>query len=508
MGADGVVYLVGAGPGDPGLITVTGLERLRSAEVVVYDRLVDRRLLAAIPADAERIDVGKRPGAHAMAQDEINQLLVERARAGRRVVRLKGGDPYVFGRGGEEAAHLAEHGVAFEVVPGVTAATAALACAGIPLTHRGRASLAVLVTGHEDPTKPESDINWPALADLKGTLVFYMGVRNARAIAERLIAHGRPAATPAAMVRSGTRPDQRVVAGTLADIAGRAEAAGIDPPALLVVGEVVELREALDWFGRRPLVGQTVAVTRPHAQAVALCQRLADLGADVLELPTIRIELADDLAPLDEAVARIGAFDWIVFTSANAVRTVLDRLAARTLDVRALARAQVAAIGPATAGELRRHGILADLMPAAYTSAALVEEFKAHVNLKDADVLLPRADIAPPDLQAGLEELGARVTAVVAYRTLAAEPDADLLERLTTGEVDWVTFTSGSTARNFAALLGPERLAAMAGRVRFASIGPQTTAVAEFLGLPIAVEADEHTADGLAHALVTAAQVD
>jgi uroporphyrinogen III methyltransferase/synthase len=542
MATAGRVSLVGAGPGDPGLITVRGLERLRRAEVLIYDHLVSPRLAAEAPAAAERLYVGKEADRHTLSQEDINRLLIARAQAGKRVVRLKGGDPYVFGRGGEEAICLAEHGIPFEVVPGVTAATAALAAAGIPLTHRGRASLAVLVTGHEDPAKPASDIDWTALAQLRGTLVFYMAVRNVGAIAQALIEHGRPASTPAAMVARGTLPGQRSVAAPLDEIADRAAAADIAPPALLVVGDVVDLREALNWFERRPLFGQTVVVTRARQQASSLAERLTELGADVIECPTIRILPSDDFGPLDAALARIRSFDWIVFTSANAVEAVMGRLAARTLDARALAGVHLAAIGPATADALRTCGLFADLMPPAYTTEALLDELKPHISrttknhpqisqipqkdraepvrsasvraldppeadptsARQTSVLLPRADIAPSALQDGLEDLGAEVTAVIAYRTVADAPDPSVLERLTAGPVDWVTFTSSSTVRQFAALVGPERLALLVGRVRFAAIGPQTSAAARALGLPIAAEAAEQTLDGLIAALVAA----
>jgi len=504
MGKTGIVALVGAGPGDPGLITVTGLKRIQQAEVLVYDHLVAADLLQEAAPDAERIYVGKKAGHHTIEQSEINEILCRKARAGKRVVRLKGGDPYVFGRGGEEAAFLAEQAVPFEVVPGVTAATAACAAAGIPVTHRGTASLAVLVTGHEDPTKAESDIDWSALAALRGTLVFYMGVRNAASIARTLIANGRDADTPAAMVANGTLPDQATVTGTLATIADRSAEAGVRPPALLVVGEVVGLRDALAFFERRPLFGRTVVVTRAREQASVLAGRLRDLGAAVLECPTIRIEPPDDVGPLDEALARVSVFDWIVFTSVNAVRMVMARLSARTRDARSLSGVKLSAIGPATAEALRAAGLLADLMPGRYTSEDLLDELKAHSDLTGAAVLLPRADIAPEALREGLEQAGATITAVTAYRTVVDEPDPAVIDRLIAGGVDWVTFTSASTARNFAAVIGPERLAQVSGRVRYASIGPQTTAAAEFLGLPIAAEADEATIDGLVDAIINA----
>ncbi|MBM4035541.1 MAG: uroporphyrinogen-III C-methyltransferase [Planctomycetes bacterium] len=497
--SSGVVFLVGAGPGDPGLITLKGLEALRGAEVVVYDALANPRLLREARPDAELISVGKRGGCHTMKQEEINALLVAKGKEGKRVCRLKGGDPFVFGRGGEEALALAQAGVPFEVVPGVTAGVAAPAYAGVPVTHRGLASSVAFVTGHEDPTKEASDVAWDRLATGVGTLVFYMGVRNLSHIVERLTTHGLAGETPAAVVQWGTVAQQRTAVGTLADIAERA--AGMEAPAVLVVGRVVTLREELAWFERRPLFGRRIVVTRARAQASELCVRLEELGAEVLEMPAIRIEPPADWAPLDEAIARLDAYDWVLFTSVNGVDGFFGRLAIAGKDSRALPR--VAAIGPATAESLVRHGIRPDCQPERFTGAELVAALAAHEALRGKRVLLPRAADVPETVRKGLEEAGAEVHEVDAYRTVVGgQPDAEIVSRLMAGEVDFVTFTSSSTVRGFVEAIGRERLAALPASVRLISIGPVTTQTARELGLAIAAEAEAHTIPGLVGTLL------
>ncbi len=363
MAASGFVSLIGAGPGDPDLLTLRGAEALASADVVVYDYLANPALLVHAPPGAERIYVGKKAGSHTLSQDEISALLVKFALAGQRVARLKGGDPFVFGRGGEEALALVEAGVSFEVVPGVTSAVAAPAYAGIPVTHRGLASSFAVITGHEDPTKEESAVDWPRLATGVDTLVFLMGVGNLPRIVEQLLAHGRPADTPVALVRWGTMPDQQTVSGTLVDITEKVKAAGLRPPAVTVVGPVAELREHLCWFEKRPLFGQRVLVTRTRQQASALSAQLRALGAEAIELPTIRIAPPEDWAPLDATIATLAVFDWIVFTSVNGVGHFWARLEAAGLDARALHGVRLAAIGPATAAELEARGLRADYVP-------------------------------------------------------------------------------------------------------------------------------------------------
>ena len=500
MTASGLVTLIGAGPGDPGLLTLRGAEALASADVVVYDYLANPELLAHARPEAEQIYVGKKAGKHTLSQGEINGLLVDLGRAGRRVARLKGGDPFVFGRGGEEALALVQAGLSFEVVPGVTSAVAAPAYAGIPVTHRGLASSFAVITGHEDPTKDESALDWPRLATGVDTLVFLMGVGNLPQIVEQLVAHGRPADTPVALVRWGTMPEQWTVSGTLADIAEKVKAAGLKPPAVTVVGPVAGLRQQLHWFEDRPLFGQRVLVTRTRQQASALSARLRALGADAIELPTIHVAPPEDWTPLDSAIAELSSCDWIVFTSANGVGHFWARLVSANLDARALYGTRLAAIGPATAAELETHGLRADYVPGEYVAEAVAAGLGEVRGLR---VLLPRADIARPALANLLRESGAEVVEVAAYRTLRPETDADDLRDLLS-EITVVTFTSSSTVRNLAAMArdaGLELPGAL-GEAAVACIGPITAATARELGLDIDVEADEYTIDGLVEALV------
>ncbi len=498
VAATGLVSLVGAGPGDPGLITAKGLERLRTADVVVYDALANPRLLREARPDAERISVGKRGGCHTMRQEEINALLVAKGKEGKRVCRLKGGDPFVFGRGGEEAVELAAAGIPFEIVPGVTAGVAAPAYAGIPVTHRDWASSLSLITGHEDPTKERSAIAWDRLAASGGTLVFYMGVKRLAETVASLRANGLAAETPAALVQWGTLPTQRTADGTLGDIVERA--AGIEPPAVLVVGRVVLLRERLAWFETRPLFGRCIVVTRARPQASELSERLEALGAETIEMPTIQIEPPESYGPLDQAIGLLDRYDWVVFTSVNGVAAFFERLRLGGKDARALPR--VAAIGPATSEALDAHGIRADCQPAKFTGEDLVLALGVHGDLAGKRLLLPRAAEAPEAFHLGLERLGAVVDEVDAYRTVAArDADAAVRQRLAEGTVDFVTFTSSSTVRGFVGALGRECLAALPPRTRFVSIGPVTSQTARELGLPIAAEAAEHTIPGLVAAI-------
>jgi uroporphyrinogen III methyltransferase/synthase len=499
----GIVFLVGAGPGDPGLITVKGLDCLRAADVVVYDLLANPRLLAEARPEAELVCVGKRAGHHSMKQADINALLVAKAKEGKRVCRLKGGDPFVFGRGGEEAIALAEAGVPFEVVPGVTAGVAAPAYAGIPVTHRGYASSVAFVTGHEDPTKTLSAVAWEKLATGAGTLVVYMGVKRLPDIVAELRAGGLSEETPAALIQWGTLPRQRTVAGTLADI--MEAGAEIEPPAVLVVGEVVGLRERLQWFERRPLFGRCVVVTRSRAQASELSRRLEALGAEVLEMPTIRIEPPETCEPLDEAIARLEAYDWVVFTSVNGVDAFFARLDQAGKDARALPC--VAAIGGATSERLAAFGVRADCQPSRFTGEALVEALAKQAGLSGKRVLLPRAAEAPETVPGGLAALGADVDEVAAYRTVTAtSADEATIERLAGGGVDFVTFTSSSTVRGFADAVGRERLAALPAATQFVSIGPVTSATAGELGIAVAAEAAEHTIPGVVAAILDLAR--
>ncbi|MCC6627439.1 MAG: uroporphyrinogen-III C-methyltransferase [Chloroflexi bacterium] len=499
--APGIVYLVGGGPGDPGLITVQGLERVRCADVLVYDRLVGEALVAAARPDCERIYVGKQASRHALRQEEINALLVARCRAGQVVTRLKGGDPFVFGRGGEEAEALVAAGLPFEIVPGVTSAIAAPAYAGIPVTHRALTSSVHIITGHEDPTRPESRLRWEHLAPGDGTLVFLMGIERLDAIAGHLITHGRPATTPVAVVEWGTWPRQHTVTGTLADIAARVSAAGIEAPAVTVVGEVVRLRERLAWFDRRPLFGKRVLVTRARAQASALSDRLTALGAVAIELPAIRIVPGDD-GPLDTALTRLATVDWVIFTSVNGVARVFERLDATGRDARAFGLCQLCAIGPATAAALAERGLRADRVPPEAVAEGILAAFEAD-DLTGRRVLLPQGDQARDTLAAGLAARGAIVEAVVAYRT-TSETDVDpaTLRLVRDGAIDAVTLTSSSTARNLVAALGGD-LTGLEQAV-IVAIGPITARTATDLGLTVAATAADHTISGLADALVAA----
>ena len=498
---EGRVYLVGAGPGDPGLLTVRGRELLAQADVVVYDHLAAPCLLDHARPDAERIYVGKRAAAHTLGQQDINQLLIDRARGGAEVVRLKGGDPFVFGRGGEEALALVEAGIAFEAVPGVTAGVAAPAYAGIPVTHRHMASSLGLVTGHEAPEKDGSSLHWQALADWSGTLVFYMGVSNLESICRRLVAAGLDPYTPVAVIRWGTTTRQQVETGTLDTMPDVARAAGLKPPAVIVVGQVVALREKLGWFERRPLFGRRIVVTRARAQASALAAGLERLGAEVIELPTIRIAPPDDPAPLERAVRELASFDWIVFTSVNGVDAFCAALHGAGLDARALAPNRLCAIGPATAERLGRFGLRPDACPAKYTSAQIVETLVEAEDLAGKRILCPRADIAPPDLPEALSARGAVVRSVTAYRTVPEDSDANRwAEIISDGPVDWITFTSSSTVKNFFSTVPPEGLRARPARI--ASIGPVTSATVEEFGFAPEVEADDHTIPGLIEAIL------
>lgn len=490
----GIVYLVGAGPGDPGLLTRRGADVLGRADVVAYDRLVHPELLTLARPGAELVDVGKRPGASTEGQRAIDALIVDEARAGRMVVRLKGGDPFVFGRGGEECELLAREGIAFEVVPGVTSAVAAPAYAGIPLTHRDHASWVALATGHEDPTKDGSALDWDALARA-GTAVFLMGVGNLRSIGERLEAAGRDPATPAAVVQHGTWPQQRALRSTLGRVADDVEAAGVGPPAVLVVGGVAGLPQTLDWFGSRPLAGRRVFVTRTRRQAGKLGAALRELGADPLEFPAIRIVEADP-GPLDAALARLveGRYAWVVVTSANTVDVLEERLAAARLDARVFATSRVAAVGPATAERLLGVGIRADLVPETFTAVAVAEAMPAPGDARA--VLVPQAAQAPDDMARTLRERGWEPEVVEAYR---AEPDPSSVDggrRALHEGVDAVLFTSGSTVRSFLELWG-----APPPTATVCCIGPVTAEAARSAGLRVDVVAEEHTVDGLVAAL-------
>ena len=496
------VYLVGAGPGDPGLITVKGLECLKAADVVVYDRLASPQLLQAAREDAELIYVGKAADQHALKQEEINDLLVRKAQEGKVVTRLKGGDPFVFGRGGEEAQVLAEAGVPFEVVPGVTSAIAVPAYAGIPVTQRSYTSSLGIITGHEDPTKDSTDLDWSKIATGIGTLVFLMGVRNLPAIVESLTANGRSPDTPVAVIERGTETAQRTVTGRLVDIVGKVQKAGIEPPAITVVGEVVNLRDNLRWFDTRPLFGKRVLVTRAREQASALSARLRDMGAEPVELPTIRLAPPADYGPLDRAIESLSTYQWVIFTSANGVQYVMRRLWDKGLDARAFATARLAAIGPATAAELERFGLRVDFVPTSFVAEAIASELEVEAG---ARILLPRADLARIDLVEALIQRQCAVEEVTAYRTLLHEHTPIEVRELFAETFEVVTFTSSSTVRNLVDLLrsaiGATWREVLTGAI-IACIGPITAETARSLGLEPDIVAEEYTIDGLVNAIV------
>ena len=508
----GFVSLVGAGPGDPALFTVGGVARVAEADVVVYDRLANPVLLRYARPDAELVYAGKTPERHTMSQGEINALLVARAREGKRVVRLKGGDPFVFGRGGEEADVLAAADVPFEVLPGVTSAIAAPAYAGIPVTHRGIASSFAVITGRgEDGSQPtevnkeqSTTINWARIANGADTLVFLMGVGAIEEIAEQLIAHGRDASTPVAVVEWATMSSQRTIAGTLATIAADVRMAGVQPPAVTVVGEVARLRERLRWFDARPLSGIRVLVTRTREQASELSRLLAEQGAEPIELPTIEIVETGDPAAIERTIEdlRTSAYNWAVFTSPNAIRIFMRHIRERGFDARAFGRAQIAAIGPGTAAALDRAGLTTDLVPLEYIAEGLLDAFEGRV-LRGARVLLPRAEDARDTLITGLEAKGARVDELPLYRAaVPKDPDIEGLRRLRAGEIDVATFASSSAVRNLIEMLGGD--VAPLRQVRIAAIGPVTAEALRAAGLDVAVMAEAYTIAGLVAAIVEA----
>ncbi len=476
------VYLVGAGPGDPGLITVRGLDLVRRADVLVLDRLAGDQLQLEARPDCVLIDAGKAPGKVAMTQDQINACLIEHGKTGRLIVRLKGGDPFIFGRGSEEAEALHAAGIDYDVVPGISSSIAAPSAAGIALTHRGLSTHVTIVTGHEDPAKPETQTDWDALAKAGGTLVVLMGVGKLDEIASALIAGGRPAETPVAIVERATLPSQRVTTGTLATITKHAEAAGVTSPAVTIIGEVVGVREAIGWAERLPLAGRVIAVTRARAQADGLTRQLTDLGARVISAPTIRIE------PVEGEAITASDYDLVCVTSPNTPRLLLERIGG---DARALAGVEVAAIGPGTADALRAIGIVADVVSERAVAEALLETIRDRVDGKR--VLIARAEDARDLLPEGLTKAGASVDIAVLYRTEYAVPDGDGAL-----QADAVTFTSASTVRAFVAAYPERDLTELCG----ISIGPVTSAVMRELGVGIAAEADEYDLDGLVAALI------
>jgi uroporphyrinogen III methyltransferase/synthase len=495
MDGPGIVFLVGAGPGDPGLMTIRSLDLIVAADVIVHDRLIPRDALAAARPDAEILYVGKEPGDASIAQEDIEKLLIDRAREGKIVVRLKGGDPFVFGRGGEEAEALADAGIPFEVVPGVTAGVAAPAYAGIPVTHRDDASAVAFVTGHEDPDKEDSAVDYEALGRFPGTLVFYMGVKALPRIAEALIEAGRDPSEPAAVIERGTLPGQRTASSTLEGIAQAAKEAGIKPPSVTVIGPVAARRERIAWLEGRPLHGKRVVVTRARAQASELSRRLDALGAEPIELPAIRIEPRLDSDEVRRAIASLHAYALVCLTSPNGVNLLFEAMAAQGRDARALANASVAAIGAGTEAALAGFGVIADIVPERFVAEQLVEALE-QLDLQGKPVLVARAAEARELLPEALRKRGAEVDVVTLYETVAEEPDPEALERAR--EADFITFTSSSTVRNFVQAVGDD----IPKEARVVSIGPVTSEAIREAGLSVDVEAERHDIEGLVAALL------
>ena len=498
----GTVYLVGAGPGDPGLITVRGKKLVDSADAIVYDALANRVLLPPDALDTglpELFFVGKRGGdSKSVPQDEINELLVRLAREGKRVVRLKGGDPFVFGRGSEEAQALTECSIAFEVVPGITAGIAAPAYAGIPVTHRGLATSVTFVTGHEDPGKATTQTNWKALAQAGGTIVLYMGVKTLPAIAAALIEGGMPPEIPAAAIQWGTVSRQRTVVATLATLADEAAKQGISAPVISVIGWPVVLRDEIQWFESRPLFGRQIVVTRAAQTSTALSDKLAELGADVIEMPSTRIARLD-LSPLREEMKSLEEYQWLIFTSRNAVAIFWEQLLGGGRDARALAGLKIAAVGPATAGALLERGIAVDVIPQRFVAEGLLEKLTERDDMSGARVLYVTAEGAREVLPDGLTALGADVNVIEAYRSIQDGASANRLKRaLESGTVSVVTFTSASSVKSYVDIVGEE----LALKSPAASIGPQTTEAIAAAGIELLSEAEESTIDGLVAAVV------
>ena len=495
----GKVYIIGAGPGDAGLITLKAVECLRLADVVIYDNLVNEELLKYAPAHARFIYAGKKGGDHTLSQDRINELLAKEALEGNIVARLKGGDPFIFGRGGEEAEVLVAQGVPFEVIPGVTSAIAVPAYAGIPLTHRGLTSTVAFITGHEDPTKEQSDIDWQALTGI-GTLVFLMGVKNIGLITDALISRGKSPDTPAALIRRGTTPQQQILSGTLATIVDLAQANRFKPPAILVVGPVVDLRDTLRWFDTKPLFGKGVVITRPERQADDLARLLAVQGANPIAFPTISIVPPAEWSELDKALDELESYNWLIFTSANGVHFFFQRLREKGRDVRDLKGIKICCIGPATAGQIESRGISVDLVPDEFIAEGILKSF-ATMDLQGQKILIPRAAKARDILPEDLRKQGAVVDVAITYQTVnSGRKREELLVAIDAGDVDVITFTSSSTVTNYVEIMGADYV--LPPHIKISCIGPVTAATAKKAGFAIDITQDEYTMDGLVHSLI------
>ncbi|HZJ85468.1 MAG TPA: uroporphyrinogen-III C-methyltransferase [Syntrophomonadaceae bacterium] len=502
MDKKGFVYLVGAGPGDPGLFTLKGKSVLAQADVVIYDRLVSSRILSWAPSEAELIYVGKVSGHHAMQQKEINALLVEKAQKGKIVVRLKGGDPFLFGRGGEEALYVRENGLDFEVIPGITSAIAVPAYAGIPVTHRENTSSLTIVTGHEKPGKEESSINWAKLSQTKSTLVFLMGVENLEFIVESLLKHGKPSSTPVALIRWGTLPEQEVLTAMLDDIVDKVKTHDFKPPAVIVVGEVVKLRNTLSWVENKPLWGKKIIVTRARAQASGLVEQIASLGGEPIEFPTITIKAETNYTALHNAFDNIGNYNWLIFTSVNAVEIFFAQLRKAHKDIRHLRDIKICAIGPATRNVLEEKGLIVDNMPEEYRAEGILEELQDKIKAGDW-VLLPRARGARGLLPKAIKGWGAHVNEIFIYQAVA-EPrvSKEMFAEIVAGNIDYITFTSSSTVDNFVRIVGLDNALRINKKAKIACIGPITADTAKGKGFKVDLIAQNYTISGLIEAII------
>ena len=499
--SSGKVYLIGAGPGDPGLITVKGLDCVKKADVIIYDYLANERLLEQRRPDAELIYVGKQGGRHTLPQEEINALIIKKALEGKVIARLKGGDPFIFGRGGEEAEELVDRGIEFEVVPGVTAATSVPTYAGIPLTHRDHTASVAFVTGHEDPTKPESKIHWDKLATGVGTLVFFMGMKNIQSIADNLVSHGRSSDTPVAVIQWGTRTDQRVVTGSLKDIVLKVKEAKLGAPAIIVVGEVVSLRKKLNWYESKPFFGKRIVVTRSRDQASVFAEMLIDRGATTIEFPTIDVVPPACWDELDAAIKTIETCNWVIFTSANAVKFFMERLRSLGNDIRMLKGVNLCTVGPKTAEALEAYGLRPDMVPAEFKAEGVLEAF-AGTNVKGLRFLIPRAKKARELIPDKLKALGAEVTVATAYENVKPTTDVDRVKKqFQEKKISAVTFTSSSTVHNFIEILGQKEYKTLLAGVAVACIGPVTAKTAEEYGMTVDVMPKDYTIPALVDAM-------
>jgi len=488
----GIVYLVGAGPGDPGLLTLKGKRCIERADVIIYDHLVNDKLLEFAKNGAEKIYVGKIAGKHSKPQEEINSLLISKAREGKVVARLKGGDPFIFGRGGEEAMELSNNSIPFEVVPGISAATSVPAYAGIPLTHRDFNSSIALITGHEDTLRGGSKIEWKGISNCIENLIFFMGVKNLPNIVKNLIEHGRSPDTPIAVIRWGTTPLQETVAGKLSDIVEQVKEREIKPPAIIVVGGVVALREKLNWFEKKPLFGKKILITRQKAQAEDFVKLIEEAGAIPVKFPVIETVHPDSWNALDDSIKKLGSYNWIIFTSANGVRFFMERLKFNGKDIRELKGIKICAIGPKTAAFVESLGIKADIMPEEYIAEGVIKEmFK--IGIEGEKILLPRASAARDILPREIKKMGAEIDVADAYKTVKPAAEAEEIKELfKKGGVDMITFTSSSTVKNFMSFFNDSEKGLIADAV-IASIGPITAKTVEEFGFKSDIVADEYT---------------